>query len=95
MVHILAKIVAQSQAASAVRDALVELVGHSRKEGGCVSYALYQRGDDPAQFQTVEEWRDAAAADAHMQTPHVGAALAKVGTLLAATPEIVRFDKLV
>lgn len=92
MIHILAKITAQPHAA--VRDALMELVGHSRKEAGCVSYALYQRGDDPAQFQTVEEWRDAAAADAHMTTPHIGAALAKVGSLLAAPPEIVRFDKL-
>ncbi|WHZ12647.1 MAG: hypothetical protein OJF60_003088 [Burkholderiaceae bacterium] len=94
MVHILAKIVAKPQAVAAVRDALVELVGHSRNEVGCVSYLLYQRGDDPAQFQTVEEWRDAAAADAHMQTPHIGAALAKVGSLLAVAPEIVRFDKL-
>jgi quinol monooxygenase YgiN len=92
--YVLAKIVAQPQAVAAVRDALIELVDHSRKEGGCISYALYQRGDDPAQFQTVEEWRDAAAADAHMQTPHVGAALQKVGSLLAAAPEIVRFDKL-
>jgi quinol monooxygenase YgiN len=93
MIHILAKITAQPQAATAVREALVELVGHSRKEAGCVSYALYQRSDDPALFQTVEEWRDAAAADAHMTTPHIGAALAKVGSLLAAPPEIVRFDK--
>jgi quinol monooxygenase YgiN len=95
MIHILAKITAQPQAAAAVRDALVELVGHSRKEVGCVSYALYQRGDDPAQFQTVEEWRDAAAADAHMTTPHIAAALATAGPLLAAPPEIVRFDKLI
>ncbi|TAM44387.1 MAG: antibiotic biosynthesis monooxygenase [Burkholderiaceae bacterium] len=95
MIHILAKITAQPQAATAVREALVELVGHSRKEAGCVSYALYQRGDDPALFQTVEEWSDAAAADAHMKTPHIGAALAKVGSLLAAPPEIVRFDRLI
>ncbi len=95
MIHILAKITAQPQAATAVREALVELVGHSHKEAGCVSYALYQRGDDPVQFQTVEEWRDAAAADAHMKTPHIGAALAKVGSLLAAPPEIVRFDRLI
>ena len=94
MIHILATITAQPHAAAAVREALVELVGHSRQEAGCASYELYQRGDDPARFQTVEVWRDAGAAEAHMGTPHVGAALAKVGSLLAAAPEIVRFDKL-
>ena len=59
-----------------------------------VSYELYQRADDPARFQTVEAWRDGGAAEAHMGTPHVGAALAKVGSLLAAAPDIVRYDKL-
>ena len=73
---------------------LIELVEQSRTETGCLAYALFQRSDDPVLFQTVEQWRDGAAVDAHMASKHVGEAVAQVGALLAAPPEILRFDKI-
>ncbi|MGH6637504.1 MAG: putative quinol monooxygenase, partial [Polaromonas sp.] len=76
------------------RGILTELVTHSRKEAGCVSYELYQQADNPHVFQTVEQWKDQAAADAHMTMPHVGAAIAAAGALFAAPPEIVAYTKL-
>jgi quinol monooxygenase YgiN len=55
-----------------MRDIMRTLVDESRKEAGCVAYALYQRPDAPNVFHTVEQWVDQAAVDAHMATPHVG-----------------------
>ena len=70
------------------------LVGATRKEAGCLAYELFQRPDAPYVFQTVEQWIDQAAADAHMATPHVGAAIAAAGPMFAAPPEILAFSKL-
>jgi len=95
MIHVLARITARPDSAHAVRKVLLELVAETRsKEPSCLAYALYQRADEPALFQTVEQWRDDASADAHMIKPHVGAAIAQVGALLAAPPEILRFEKI-
>ena len=94
MVHVLARITARADTVEQVRRVLVELVEQSRHEAGCGAYALFQRSDDSVLFQTVEQWRDGAAVDAHMASRHVGEAIAQVGALLAAPPEILRFDKL-
>lgn len=94
MVHILARISVKPDAADRARDILSSLAAQSRLEAGCLSYELYQRADAPHLFQTVEQWVDQASADAHMTTPHVGAAIAAAGPLFAAAPEIVAYRKL-
>jgi quinol monooxygenase YgiN len=95
MLHILARIHCTPEGAATVRDIMVELAAASRQESGCEGYEVYQRADDPTQFQTVELWRDQAAVDAHMSTPHVAAAIARGGPLFAAPPLIQPFLKLV
>jgi quinol monooxygenase YgiN len=92
MIHILARIVARPDGAAAVEAALAELASHTRNEAGCISYEVFRRTEAQGEFMTVEQWRDVAATDAHMATPHVAAALAKVGALLAAAPEIHRYE---
>ncbi len=94
MHHVLARITVKPEAAAATRDILVELVAQSRKESGCVSYDLYQQEEAPHIFQTVESWKTKADADAHMTTPHLGAAVAAAGALFAAPPEIVAWTRL-
>ncbi len=94
MHHVLARITVKPEAAAAAAGLLLELVTQTRKETGCVAYALYQQAANPHIFQTVEQWVDQAAADAHMGTPHVGAAIAAAGPLFAAPPEIVAWSQL-
>ncbi|MEJ7688041.1 MAG: putative quinol monooxygenase [Variovorax sp.] len=94
MHHILARITVKPEAAEIAKGILMELVAKSRAEAGCVSYALYQQAESPHIFQTVEEWRDKADADAHMTTPHVGAAIAAASALYAMPPEILAYGKL-
>ena len=94
MHHVLARITVKPEAAANARGILTELVTQSRHEAGCLRYELYSQADSPHVFQTVEHWQDKAAADAHMATPHVGAAIAAAAALFAAPPEIVAYSKL-
>lgn len=95
MIRIMARITSQPQAAAQLRQVLQDLVGPSRKEPGCISYELFENDDNPIEFVTMEQWTDQAAADAHMATAHVAAAIAKAGSLLAQPPLIHRFTQIV
>ena len=94
MIHVLARIVVQPPFAAQAREILGALVVETRKESGCLAYELFQRPDAPHVFQTVEQWADQAGVDAHMASPHVGAAIAAAGPMFSAPPEILSFTKL-
>ena len=94
MVKVIARISAKPDVAAQVRQILIDLVAPSRKEPGCLSYELFQDDENPVEFITVEQWSDSSAVAAHMATPHVGAAIAKAGSLLAGAPVIHRFTQL-
>ena len=90
--HVLARIVFRPDAAEAGRKIFDVLAAATRHEPGCVSYRVLRQGDAPHVFQTVEEWSDPAAADAHMRMPHVAAAFAAATPLLAEAPHIAGFE---
>lgn len=94
MHHILARITVKPESADAAKAILTELVKKSRHDAGCASYDLYQQTEAPHVFQTVEQWNSKADADAHMTTPHIGAAIAAASPMFAAPPEILAYDKL-
>ncbi|QCB45283.1 putative quinol monooxygenase [Hydrogenophaga sp. PAMC20947] len=94
MHYVLARITVQPGASAQTATILETLVSLSRQEAGCVSYELYQQADHPHVFQTVEVWRDAEAAQTHMSTPHLAAAVAEATPLFAAPPEILAYQKL-
>ena len=95
MIHVMARINVKPESAAVARDILIALVSASRTEAGCLAYELFQRPDAPHVFQTVEQWTDQAAVDAHMGTPHIVAAIAAAGPMFTAPPEILTFAKLV
>lgn len=94
MIHVMARITVRHEFSAPARDVMSALVNATREEAGCLAYELFQRPDAPHVFQTVEQWTDQAAADAHMATPHVGAAIAAAGPMFVAPPEILAFAKL-
>lgn len=94
MHYVLARITVKTEAAEAAGKVLAELAAQSRKEAGCVQYEVYCQEHAPHILQTVEHWRTKADADTHMTTPHVGAAFAAAGPLLAGAPEIVAYTRL-
>jgi len=94
MHHVIARIVARADANSQMAEVLAELARATRTEPGCTSYDVFQAAEQPGLFYTVEVWKDKAAADAHMTTPHLAAAFAKAGALLSAPPEILHVKQL-
>ena len=49
---------------------LRELTAASRQEPGCVSYIAHRVESDPDTIVIYEQYRDAAALDAHRASPH-------------------------
>jgi quinol monooxygenase YgiN len=90
-VHVVAQIHGQPAQIEALAAVLKELAQGSREEAGNLGFSVHQSASEPARFVTVEQWADAAAVDAHMQSSRVGAVLARLGPLLAGPPEIVRY----
>jgi quinol monooxygenase YgiN len=95
MIRIMARMSARAGSEALLRDVLQQLLAPSRGEAGCLRYELFENEDHPGEFVTVEQWEDQAAADAHLATPHVAAALARAGGLLAQVPLIHRFRQVV
>src|SRR5262245_50639835 len=77
-----------------LRDALIGLLAPTRKEAGCLSYDLHQSADDPARLLMYETWRDKAAIDAHMISPHVQKFAPRVGGLCAEAPQILIWERI-
>jgi len=70
---------------------LLSVLAPTRKEAGCIRYEIYQNNANPQDLTFIEEWASDAALEAHLQTPHITAALAKVPSLLAGAPDIRRY----
>jgi quinol monooxygenase YgiN len=86
--NVVALITAKPGSEDVLEHALTSLVEPTRAEPGCISYDLYRSAVDPATFITVELWKDQADLDAHMQTPHIAAALSAAEDAFAAAPAI-------
>ncbi|RLV50018.1 antibiotic biosynthesis monooxygenase [Nocardioides mangrovicus] len=74
--RVIATIPIKPESVEELRPALIALAEGTRAEEGCLSYELFESAAAPGVFVTVEEWRGQDDLDAHMQTEHVGAALA-------------------
>jgi quinol monooxygenase YgiN len=87
-IRVIAHVQAQPGAEATIREALITLVRATRAEPGCLSYTLHEDPAKAGQFYFYEVYRDQAALDHHMQSPHLAAAFAAVGHLVAAAPVI-------
>ena len=87
-VYIFAILTAADGNADALRAGLTALVHETRKEPGNLSYNLYENTDKPGEFHVYESYRDQAAVQAHMASPHLQKALAEGGPLFGAPPSI-------
>jgi quinol monooxygenase YgiN len=80
---VVALIPTKPEAAEAIRAGLTELVAATRTEEGCIAYDAAESAATPGLWITTEEWRDQAALDAHMTTPHLAKAFETLGASLA------------
>ncbi len=86
--NVVAVLTAKPGSEAVLEDALNSLVEPTRAEPGCLGYELYRSVVDPHTFVTVELWKSQADLDAHMQTPHIQAALGAAADAFAAPPAI-------
>lgn len=90
-IHVIAHLHVQAAHADRAAAILRTLAEQSRKADGNVRFETFVHAGDPSHVATVETWRDAAAADAHMTSSYVAAALGELGPMLSAPPAIERF----
>jgi quinol monooxygenase YgiN len=83
---------AKPDQANEVREILKSLIEPTRQESGCITYELLQNNADLSEFTFVEEWGSNEALDAHLESTHIQAGLAKVTPLLAGAPDIRRYS---
>src|SRR5207248_2844259 len=66
----------------AIRAALPDVIKATRAEDGCEEYGCYEDTLQPARFVFVERWRDKAALDRHLATPHMASWMKVAGPKL-------------
>lgn len=92
-VGIVAKLKVQAGKNAEFEAVFVELAGATRKnEPGNNFYALHKSKTDPQLYVVLENYKDQAAVDTHMSSPHFQAGFKKLGALLAGAPEIELLD---
>ncbi len=87
-IDVVAVLIAKPGSEGIVGAALHDLVAPTRAEPGCVSYELFTSASSAQTFVTIEKWKTEADLAAHMQTPHIAAALVAAGEHLAEAPAI-------
>ena len=75
-----------------LKNLLCGLIAPTRKETGYLEYRLYQNQADAQDLTFVEEWENDAALDAHLASPHLAEALARIPELLEGNADIRRYQ---
>jgi len=88
-IHVFATVVAQAGKADELRKVLLTLVEASKAEAGVIHYMLHEDPANLGSFYVFEVYRDQAAAESHMKSPHLATAFAGAGPLVAGAPSIV------
>lgn len=68
---VFARFLAKQGKEDAMREALLKAIEPTRAEPDNISYDLHQAPDQPAVFFFHETWKDEAALQRHMETPHL------------------------
>ncbi|MDR1537302.1 MAG: antibiotic biosynthesis monooxygenase [Clostridiales bacterium] len=70
MIAIVAKNPIKPECAEAFKAAASKLAEASRKEEGCLFYALFEDVKQPNSFTFIEQWKDQEAISKHNASPH-------------------------
>ena len=66
----------------AIRAALTDVIACTLAEDGCEDYGCYENTQQRGRYVFVERWRDKAALDRHLGTPHMAAWMKVAGPKL-------------
>lgn len=69
-IFVFARLHAQPGKREAVRQAMFEVQGPTRREPGCLAYGAFQSVRDPDEFYIHSRWADMAAFERHADLTH-------------------------
>lgn len=93
-IRVIARVIAVPEKVESLKAVFLELIEPTRQEAGCIKYELLQNDSDPTDFTFVEEWASHQALDTHLVSDHFKTAAAKLEGLVAAQPDIRRYNLL-
>lgn len=91
---VLAEMRARTGKESQLRSALLDLVGPTHAEEGCLDYDLHESLDEKGLFWFYENWTSAEALEKHLGSAHLQALPAKLEGLLDGPVRIIRCRRL-
>ena len=94
MVSVIAKLPVQEGQVETAIAAIREFMAVVAKEEGTLFYTLNRDPQNPGTLVFMERYRDKAALDAHMATPHFQAFFAKGMQLLTGPPEMTVMEEI-
>ncbi|MGI0495172.1 putative quinol monooxygenase [Alkalinema pantanalense CENA528] len=90
-IRVVAHVIAKPDQIDALKSLTLSILEPTRQEAGCIQYEVHQNLQDPTDLTFIEEWQSEAALEAHLQTPHLQAAMAQLDGIVAAMPDIRRY----
>jgi quinol monooxygenase YgiN len=93
-IRVVARIVALPDKVEELKAVLLELIEPTRQEAGCIQYELLHNVSEPTDFTFVETWKSDEDLDVHLTSLHIQRAFEQVEGLLAALPDIRRYQLL-
>jgi quinol monooxygenase YgiN len=91
-VKVVVTVWAKPDAADKIAAIVRELCTESRKEKGCISYAVLRNNAERTNFVLYEEWLSDSHLDAHNTTPHFAKAVTSAQPFLAKPLEVGRYS---
>jgi len=92
--YVFVRLHAREGEASAVEQALREVLAPSREEGGCLSFHVFRAMRDRRLFYIHSRWTDETAFQAHAELPHTTRFLKRVDALLDQPRDVARTELL-
>jgi quinol monooxygenase YgiN len=77
-----------------VEEALREVAGPSRDEGGCLSFEMFRSARDARLFYIHSRWVDPAAFQKHAELAHTLQFLVRVDALLDEPRNVTRTERM-
>lgn len=75
---------------SALQETLLDVVGPTREEPGCLSIQAFRSTRDPRLFYIHSRWVDEAAFDQHAGLPHTVRFIERVQALIDHPLDVIR-----
>jgi quinol monooxygenase YgiN len=79
---------------AALAEALLEVLGPTRQEPGCLGIHAFRATRDPRLFWIHSRWVDEAAFDAHAALPHTVRFVARVEALIDHPLDVTRAEQI-